>query len=106
MAKNILAVPVLGVGVEQIFLAAQQVCSYQRNRLGAEKIKRLILVRFAYESSSHAGCQLNDVDSKEKEEVRERRREETWADFCLAALQDISDDEIDEEEDRGGGADD
>jgi hypothetical protein len=106
MAKDVLAVPVSGVGVERIFSAARQICSYQRNRLGAETIKRLMLVRFAYEMSAGAGSQLNVVDSKEEEEVREQKREEARADFSLAALQDIGDDEIDEEEDGGGGADD
>ncbi len=31
MAKDVLAVPIAGVGVEQDFLVARQVCSYQRN---------------------------------------------------------------------------
>ncbi len=45
MAKDILAIPVAGVGVERIFSIARQICSYQRNRLDAETIMQLMIVR-------------------------------------------------------------
>jgi hypothetical protein len=45
MAKDVLAIPIAGVGVERIFSVARQVCSYQRNGLDADTIKQLMIVR-------------------------------------------------------------
>jgi hypothetical protein len=45
MAKDVLAIPVAGVGVERIFSIARQICSYQRNHLDAETIMQLMIVR-------------------------------------------------------------
>jgi hypothetical protein len=45
MAKDILAIPISGVGVERIFSITRQICSYQQNRLDADTIKQLMIVR-------------------------------------------------------------
>jgi hypothetical protein len=45
MAKDVLAVPIAGVGVERIFSAARRICGYQRHRLSATTIWKLMIVQ-------------------------------------------------------------
>jgi hypothetical protein len=97
MARDVLAVPISGAGVERFFSAARRICSYQRSLLNAEIIKRLILLRFAYEICRDTMVQFtnDDVDEKEREQ---QKKVETRADFVLAASLDISDNESETEE--------
>ncbi len=45
MAKDVLAVPIAGVGVERIFSAARRIGGYQRHQISATTIRKLMIVR-------------------------------------------------------------
>jgi hypothetical protein len=45
MAKDVLAVPILGVGVKRIFSLARLVCTDQRHKLDPQTLRKRMLVR-------------------------------------------------------------
>ena len=45
MAKDVLVVPIAGVGIERLFNTARNICSYRRYSLNPETIRELMLVR-------------------------------------------------------------
>jgi hypothetical protein len=45
MAKDVLEVPISGVGVERTFSIARQVCTDQRHKLDVQTIRKQLLVR-------------------------------------------------------------
>jgi hypothetical protein len=70
MARDVLAISFSGAGVQRLFFAARLICSYQRNCSSADTIKRLIILRFAYESrpSKLADETRDDIREKVKSE--------------------------------------
>jgi hypothetical protein len=93
MAKDILAVPVSGIGVERISSAARQICNYQRNGLKVNTIKRPVMLHFSYESVTPANAPANDGEAEDDSAAQEQKKEKSRADFLIAARQDISDNE-------------
>ncbi|QVM12424.1 hypothetical protein D8B26_007053 [Coccidioides posadasii str. Silveira] len=45
MARDILAIPLTGVGVERVFNVARDTCHYRRSRLHASTIKKIMLLK-------------------------------------------------------------
>ena len=45
MARDILAVPISGVGVERTFNMARDVCHYRRGQLGAQTIEKVMIIK-------------------------------------------------------------
>jgi hypothetical protein len=45
MARDILAVPISGVGVERTFNMARDVCHYRRSQLRADTIKKVMIIK-------------------------------------------------------------
>lgn len=45
MARDILAIPLSGVGVERVFNMARDVCHYRRSRLHANSIQKIMLIK-------------------------------------------------------------
>jgi hypothetical protein len=68
MAKDILAIPIAGVGVERIFSIARQICSYQRNRFDAETITQLMIV------CSHDRLMVVDEPENKRNIVRLKKK--------------------------------
>ncbi len=92
MAKDYLAVPISGVGVERTFSSGRLMCPYQRNQLQPETMKRLMVLRH------HWGMAERERALKEKERAKERKAEkESYRygerDFNFALKLEISDDE-------------
>lgn len=53
MARDILAIPIAGVGVERTFNFARDICHYRRGRLSPETITSIMLVRHAQIQEDH-----------------------------------------------------
>jgi hypothetical protein len=47
MAKDVLAVPISGVGIERLFSTARQICGYVRNRLKPSTFSKMMVVKHA-----------------------------------------------------------
>jgi hypothetical protein len=45
MAKDLLSVPIAGVGVERILSAAQRICGNERHQLSTTTIQKLMIAR-------------------------------------------------------------
>lgn len=99
MTMDVLAVPISGAGVECLSSAAQQICSYKRNRLLAKTIKRLMILRYALEREKQESLTRADKEQEWKKKD-EQKKVESQADITLAASLDISDtaDRISEED--------
>jgi len=46
MAKDVLAIPIAGVGVERLFNMARDVITYRRGRLNGETIEAIMMIKF------------------------------------------------------------
>ena len=49
MAKDILAIPLAGVGVERVFNLGRDTCNYRRGHLHGETIKKIMIVKHAHQ---------------------------------------------------------
>jgi hypothetical protein len=45
MVKDVLVMPISGVGVERVFSTARQICTYKRHCLNPKTLKMLVIVR-------------------------------------------------------------
>jgi hypothetical protein len=105
MAKDILAIPIAGVGVERIFSAARRVCGYQRHWLSPETIRKIMVVReWEVERERHDQDMVAVVDIPDS--TGDECVEPTYgdADYEMAEKQDISDDEEEDDAPGGGGS--
>jgi hypothetical protein len=66
MAKDVLAVPLAGVGVERSFNYARDVCHYRRGKLHADTIKKIMLVKHAHQKEM-----IDEIISSEAELKKE-----------------------------------
>jgi hypothetical protein len=95
MAKDVLAVPISGVGVERVFSIARQICTYQRHRLNPETLKMLVIVR---QQRRHRASADGVDDSDGAKEDTEGKYTFADADYTLAEEQLISDEENDSDD--------
>ena len=84
MAKDVLAIPVSGVGVERLFSMARDVVTYRRNRFRGTTIERVMLIKrtswFEGENKSLPGFMLSvpaDVMERDEHELGEDEPEPT-----------------------------
>jgi hypothetical protein len=106
MARDILAIPLAGVGVERIFSQARDVITYRRNRLTGQTISDIMVCK------SHWRAQLQLFDEGEEggteaEELALRlaadKEDRQWVDNHMKQV--ISDDEGDQDDDDYNSAD-
>lgn len=60
MARDVLAVPISGVGVERTFNMARDVCGYRRGQLSHESFRQQMLIK--YHDRHHMRPEVNDDD--------------------------------------------
>jgi hypothetical protein len=84
MAKDVLAVPISGVGVERTFSVARQLCTDQRHKLDVQTIRKRLLVR-----------QRERLLTKQDEAGNHKTRVSSYsdADIVIADEQYITDDD-------------
>ena len=92
IAKDILAVLILGVGVEKLFNTARNICHYCQYSLGASTIKLLIMFSHHDELLSKVAF---EKDSSKNEINAQLARSMERTDVQLAAIQVISNNELD-----------
>ena len=66
MAKDILTIALADVGVEQVFNFAYDTCNYRRGHLHAETIKKIMLVKLAYQEKMTDDRLLLDMELKKE----------------------------------------
>ena len=85
MAKDLLCIPLAGVGVERCFNFARDMCDYRRGQLAPETIRALLLVYFSQITKSRADkiqrilssiTNINDLSTEELEQEIENREKE------------------------------
>lgn len=77
MARDILAIPATGVGVERLFNIGRDTCHYRRNRLNGKTIENIMLIKYAdrigvsptKEPSDQLQLYLTESDEREGEAV-------------------------------------
>ena len=67
MTKDVLAIALANVGVEQVFNFARDTCNYRQGHLHAETIKKIMLVKLAHQEKM-ANDRLS-LDMKLKKKV-------------------------------------
>jgi hypothetical protein len=95
MAKDYLAIPISGVGVERCFSRGRLMCPYQRNQLLPETMKRLMILRH------HWGLARKEKAVRERDKAKEKGADrESYCygkkDFSFALKLDISDSETED----------
>lgn len=96
IARDFLAVPTSGVGVENLFSTARDVCHYRRNRLAPETIEAIMIQMSTDQFELKHDYEFFDDDNK-KQEVTELEEDPDAA---------LNVDYISDEEDLGGLEDD
>ena len=76
MAKDFLAVPLAGVGVERIFSQGRDVIYYRRNRLKGSTIGNIMICKNHWRDLANS----DDEDSDEEEDIQTIRRDWLTAD--------------------------
>ncbi len=99
MAKDILAVPISGVGVERLFSTALQMCCFTRNRLRPSTIQKMMVVKHAegYISRKKKKEDVQAVFEREDDGGTDQE-DDVEGDYAVAERQAISDDEEGHEE--------
>jgi len=81
MAKDFLAIPIAGVGVERVFSSARDVCTYRRNRLKGTTISDIMICKEDWREILEDDIDLEKLEEKkrkwaqeaeDREHVRER----------------------------------
>src|SRR5215208_8106522 len=81
MAKDFLAIPIAGVGVERVFSSARDVCTYHRNRLKGTTISDIMICKEDWREILEDDIDLEKLEEKkqkwaqeaeDREHVRER----------------------------------
>ena len=75
MARDILAIPLSGVGVERVFNMARDVCHYRRSRLHAEQIRQIMLIKHG-DQDHMLDKVLDSAEELGQEVVREGKEED------------------------------
>jgi pyruvate/2-oxoacid:ferredoxin oxidoreductase beta subunit len=79
MARDFLAVPIAGVGVERIFSLARDIVTYRRNRLKGVTIADLLIAKEYWRTYEDQA--LNTEEVKEEVKIREEEFDDRrWAD--------------------------
>jgi hypothetical protein len=97
MAKDVLAVPIAGVGVEHLFSIARRICSYQRHQLGADTIRKMMIVRHW----ENAAEEEEDEDMDIADAAGPACEDEFVSSFGDADYQTAKEQKISEDEDEG-----
>ena len=66
MAKDILAIPLAGVGVERVFNLGRNTCNYRRGHLHGETIKKIMIVKHAHQKNMIDEILLLEMKLKKK----------------------------------------
>lgn len=98
IARDFLAVPVSGVGVENLFSAARDVCHYRRNRLAPETIEAIMIQMCADRFEMKKDFQFSPDDIPEFEVYCTRSDEEEPPDAYISEGEDAGGIEEDADE--------
>ena len=107
IARDFLAVPASGVGVENLFSTARDVCHYRRNRLAPETIEAIMIQMSTdrFELKKDYECFDDDVENK-KEVARYQEDYEAEMpqpqDHCISPVENLGGLEDDDEVDNNG----
>jgi len=66
MAKDILAIPLAGVGVERVFNLGRDTCNYRRGHLHGETIKKIMIVKHAHQKDMIDEILLSEMELKKE----------------------------------------
>ncbi len=66
MTKNILAISLAEIKVEQMFNLRQNICNYQQNHLHEEIIKKIMIMKHAYQKDMIDEILLSEMKLKKK----------------------------------------
>ena len=97
MARDTLAVPATGAGVERIFSKSGQVASWSRARLQAATIRETMLYK---DFLVRNGNPLNDEQEREKEERKEKHKKAMRKQIPQPIDRESEDEEDEEEEEE------
>lgn len=81
MARDLLCIPLAGVGVERVFNFARDMCDYRRGQLQPDTIRQLLLVYFSQITESRINeLQRNlhttiNIDNMTEEEMEQETRD-------------------------------
>src|SRR4030095_986639 len=77
MTKNILAISLAEVEVEQMFNLKQNICNYQQNHLHEKIIKKIIIVKHAHQKNMIDEILLSEMKLKKKAMNNDKKFSET-----------------------------
>ncbi len=99
MAKDFLAVPISGVGVERLSSSVMQICSYAQNRLKPSTIGNMMVVKHAEGNIARKEKNCARLGTEEEGDGGTDNGHDTEGDYDVAEKQLISDDEEEEGDD-------
>jgi len=80
MAKDILAIPLAGVGVERVFNLGRDTCNYRRGHLHGETIKKIMIVKHAHQKDMVDEILLSEMELKKEAMDDDKESSETEED--------------------------
>ncbi len=101
VAKDVLAIPIAGVGVERVFNTAKDVIGDRRHRLSARTMQQIMVLKdtISQEVEEHTGVGITEGSSSEApaDEVDDLLELQAPIEDALS-LEDIREDELTEED--------
>src|SRR5438034_11705574 len=91
MARDTLAVPASGVGVERLFNMARDICHYRRSHLKAETISKLMIMKHFDNVILQEESIITDADYKAEQKKLEMEEINRKVDSEVGKKIDISD---------------
>src|SRR5437763_3645190 len=97
MARDILAVPIAGVGCERIFSEAGDVVTYRRNRLNPSTVSDIMISKLHWKNSRNEMSLISDVaDEENVEELMAEKEDAQLAE--MFGFSDVEDTAVDEDD--------